>query len=47
MIMNNVIVGTDKYGHKLQCGDICKFDIRLQRPKCEEKIETIKGMIIY
>ena len=47
MIMNNVIVGTDKYGHKLQCGDICKFDIKLQHSKCEEKIETIKGMIVY
>lgn len=47
MIIRNISVGEDAYGHKLQCGDICIFKINLQRPKCEEKIEEMKGMIIY
>ena len=47
MMMQNLVVGIDRYGHKLQCGDICKFKINLQRPKCEEQIEEMKGMIIY
>lgn len=47
MIIPNLVIGTDRYGHKLHCGDICKFEIRLQRPKCEEKVEEMKGMIVY
>ena len=47
MIIRNLIVGTDKYGHKIECGDICKFKIKLQRPKKEAKIEELKGMVIY
>lgn len=47
MIIRNISVGEDVYGHKLQCGDICEFKINLQRPKCEEKVEEMKGMIIY
>ena len=47
MIINNIIVGKDVYGHKLQCGDVCLFKVNLQRPKCEEKIEEMKGMVIY
>lgn len=47
MIIPNLIVGIDRYGHKLQNGDICKFKIILQRPKCEEKVEEMKGMIVY
>ncbi len=47
MIIQNVNIGYDIYGHRLQCGDICTFKINLQRPKCEEKIEKMRGMIIY
>jgi hypothetical protein len=47
MIIPNLIIGTDRYGHKLQCGDVCLFKIMLQRPKKEEKIEELKGMIVY
>ena len=47
MIINNIIVGKDVYGYKLQCGDVCLFKVNLQRPKCEEKIEEMKGMVIY
>ena len=47
MIIPNLIIGTDRYGHKLQCGDICSFEIKLQRPKREEEIEELKGMIVY
>lgn len=47
MIIRNMCIGEDAYGHKLQCGDICTFKINLQRSKCEEKVEEMKGMIIY
>lgn len=47
MIIRNINIGEDAYGHKLQCGDICIFKINLQRAKCEEKVEEMKGMIIY
>lgn len=47
MIIQNLVIGNDRYKHKLMCGDICLFKINLQRPKCEEKIEEMKGMIIY
>ena len=47
MILRNIIVGNDKYGHILECGDICSFDVRLQRPNSPESIESIRGMIIY
>lgn len=47
MIIQNLVIGHDIHGHKLQCGDICNFKIRLQRPKNEEKIEELRGMIIY
>ena len=44
MIIRNINIGEDAYGHKLQCGDICIFKINLQRAKCEEKVEEMKGM---
>lgn len=47
MIINSIIIGKDIHGHKLQCGDICLFRVNLKRPKCEEKIEEMKGMIVY
>lgn len=47
MILRNIIVGNDKYGHRLECGDICSFDVRLQRPNSSESVENIRGMIIY
>lgn len=47
MIIPNIIIGTDKYGNKLFCGDVCLFEIKLRRPKEEEKIEKLKGMIVY
>lgn len=47
MIIPNLVIGNDKYGYKLQCGDICRFKIKLQRPKREKKVEELKGMIIY
>lgn len=47
MIIPNLVVGNDKYGHRLICGDICFFDVKLQRPNKEESIETLKGMIVY
>lgn len=30
MIIKNLIIGIDKFGNKLQCGDLCNFDIRVQ-----------------
>jgi hypothetical protein len=27
MIIRNLIVGCDRYGHDLKCGDICKYKI--------------------
>lgn len=47
MIIPNLIIGTDRYGHRLQCGDICKFKINLRRPREDEKIEELYGMIVY
>ena len=47
MVIPNLVVGTDRCGRKLQCGDICKFQIKLQRPRCEEKVEEMMGMIVY
>lgn len=47
MIIQNLVVGTDKFGHKIQCGDICSFKINLQRPNLEEQVEELKGMIVY
>lgn len=47
MIIPNLVIGTDRYGHKLHCGDICKFEIKLQRHKCEDKVKKMKGMIVY
>ena len=41
MIIPNLIIGTDRYGRKLQCGDICSFKIKLQRLKREDEIELI------
>ena len=46
MIIPNIIVGKDRYGHKLYCGDVCKFKINLQRKNGTEAL-TMKGMIIY
>lgn len=43
MIISNLIIGTDSYGHKLQCGDICEFKIKERN----EEIREIKGMIVY
>ena len=47
MIIPNLVVGKDVYGHDLKCGDICSFDIELERPKCGKNIEKMMGMIIY
>lgn len=47
MIIPNLVIGTDRYGHKLHCVDICKFEIKLQRHKCEDKVKKMKGMIVY
>lgn len=47
MITHNLVIGTDKYGYKLQCGDICSFKVKLQRPNREEEVEELIGMIIY
>lgn len=43
VIINNLIIGTDSCGHKLQCGDICSFHIRNRK----EEISDLKGMIVY
>lgn len=43
VIINNLIIGTDSYGHKLQCGDICSFKIRNR----EDEVSELKGMIVY
>lgn len=47
MIIPNIIIGQDRWGHNLLCGDVCKFKIKLQRPNQEERIEEMKGMIVY
>ncbi len=47
MIIPNLIIGKDRHGHKLHCGDICSFKIKLKRSKQEEEIEELKGMIVY
>lgn len=46
MIIPNLIIGTDTNGHKLQCGDICSFEVKLGRTK-ENETEELKGMIVY
>ena len=38
MIIENLTIGSDKKGHPLKCGDICKFNIKLQRRYNHEKI---------
>lgn len=38
MIIKNIAIGNDKYGHMLFCGDICKYKI---------KDAGYKGMIFY
>ena len=49
MIIPNLIIGHDKHGHPLKCGDICSFIVTLQDDK--DSINgteyTLKGMIIY
>lgn len=47
MIIPNIVIGKDKYGHHLHCGDICNFKVQLQRPKCKPSVEEIQGMIVY
>lgn len=47
MIIQNIVIGCDMHGHKLHCGDICNFKVKLQRSKNEENIEELNGMIIY
>lgn len=47
MFIPNLIIGTDRFGHKLQCGDICSFKVKLQRPNREVEVEELKGMIVY
>lgn len=38
MIIQNLIIGNDKFGEKLRCGDICEYEInKMQR----------KGLIVY
>lgn len=39
MIIRNLIVGHDRYGHNLLCGDICKY-------KIDNEIYYV-GMVIY
>ena len=43
MIINNIIIGVDSRGNKLECGDICLFNYKNER---EEVIKS-KGLIIY
>ena len=48
MIVKNLIIGKDNKGNILQCGDICLFEIKLQRPNTSEaKVERMIGMIVY
>lgn len=42
MIINNVIIGMDMYGAKLECGDICNFTMNVGGD-----VKTAKGMIVY
>lgn len=43
MILNNIIIGLDKKGSKLMCGDICTYKYR--RPTGETI--SSRGIIIY
>lgn len=47
MIIPNLVVGKDKNGYDLKCGDLCNFKVNLHRPGYEGVIETMKGMIVY
>ncbi len=38
MIIQNLIIGNDKFGEKLRCGDICEYEIN--------KVK-IRGLIVY
>lgn len=43
MMISNLIIGVDNFGHKLQCGDICGFKIKNRN----DEIIELKGMIVY
>ena len=47
MIVQNFLVGYDRLGTELHCGDICKMDVTT-KDQCE-KLETKEyvGMIVY
>lgn len=48
MVMQNVIVGKDRLGKELRCGDICSFQIRrYNENKTKQELKNLKGIIVY
>ena len=49
MIIKNFVIGKDNTGKELQCGDICDFEVRLQRRNNlkNDEPEIMRGMIVY
>lgn len=47
-MIQNMIVGRDRLGKELRCGDICSFQIIMTGSrKSDEQLKTMKGMIVY
>lgn len=43
MVIQNMIVGKDRHGKELRCGDICNFKVNSRG----DKSEIMKGVIVY
>lgn len=46
MVIQNLIVGIDKHGKELRCGDICNFQLRVTGRR-KDVIKNMKGVIVY
>ena len=48
MVIQNMIVGKDRFGKELRCGDICSFQIRTDdAKKTKQELKNLKGVIVY
>lgn len=48
MVIQNMVVGKDRFGKELRCGDICSFQLRMDNDKKnKQELKNLKGIIIY
>lgn len=42
MIIKNFVAGKDRFGKNIYCGDVCLFEVKI-----EKEIKKMKGMVVY